>query len=92
MIETIYLYIGCLLWGFLLGGIYFGGLWITIKRLTLVKNQAVWMLASLVIRNLLVAVGFYPIVVQGWQETLFCLVGFIIIRMALTRRIKVQLS
>lgn len=92
MTETIYLYVGCLLWGFLLGAFYFGGLWLTLKRLTVVKNQALWMLGSLLIRNLLVAVGFYPVVLQGWQPTLICLVGFLVIRFILTQRIKVQTS
>ena len=92
MTETIYQNIGCLMWGSVLGAFYFGGLWLTVKRLTVVKNQALWMLASFVIRNLLVAVGFYPVVVLGWQPTLFCLPGFIVIRFVLTQRIKVQTS
>jgi len=91
MTETIYLYIGCLLWGSLLGAFYFGGLWLTVKRLTVVKNQALWILGSFVIRNLLVVVGFYPVVVQGWQPTLSCLAGVIVIRLTLTLRIKSQL-
>ena len=92
MTETIYLNVGCLLWGSLLGVFYFGGLWLTVKRLITVRNQALWMLGSLVIRNFLVAVGFYPIVVQGWQPTLICLFGFIVVRLILTQRIKVQTS
>ena len=92
MSETIYQNVGFLLWGVVLGLFYFGGLWFTVRHLGVVKHQALWMLSSFFIRNLLMAVGFYPVVLQGWRPTLFCLVGFIVIRFVLTRRIKVQIS
>lgn len=92
VIETIYPNAGALLWGIVLGLFYFGGLWLTMRRLHVVNHQALLMISSFFIRNLLVAVGFYPVVLQGWQPTLFCLVGFIVIRFVLTRRIKAQTS
>ena len=92
MSETIFQNTGFLLWGVVLGLIYFGGLWLTVRRLGVVKHQALRMLSSFFIRNFLVAAGFYPVVLQGWQPTLICLAGFIVIRFVLTRRIKVQIS
>jgi len=92
MIENIYLNAAVFFWGVVLGACYFGGLWLTVRRLSVVNNQALWILSSFVIRNLLVAIGFYPVVLQGWQLTLICLVGFIVIRFVLTQRIKVQTS
>lgn len=92
MSETIFQNVGYLLWGIVLGLFYFGGLWFTLRRLTVGRHLALWMFGSLVIRNLLVAVGFYPVVLQGWQSAFFCLAGFIMIRFILTRRIKAQIS
>ncbi len=97
MIENIFLNAGILntavfLWGVVLGVFYFGGLWLTVRRLSIVNHQALWMISSFFIRNLLVVVGFYPVVVQGWQQTLICLAGFIVIRFIMTQRIKVQTS
>lgn len=88
MNDTFFLNGGALLWGALLGLIYFGGLWLTIRRLPIVRHQALWLVSSLMVRNLLVAAGFYPVVIHGWQPALFCLTGIIIIRFILTRRIK----
>ncbi len=91
MNDVIFVNTGYLLWGAALGLFYFGGLWLTVRRLTTARHLALWMLGSFLIRNLLVAVGFYPVVLQGWQAALFCLVGFIVIRFILIRRIKVPI-
>ncbi|WP_305909489.1 ATP synthase subunit I [Methylomarinum sp. Ch1-1] len=90
MTESFYLYGAALLWGLLLGVFYFGGLWLTVRRLVEVKHQALWMLGSFLSRNLLAAAAFYPVALQGWQAMLFCLAGFIVVRMLLSRRIRVQ--
>ena len=93
MTEAVYLlYVAALCWGLLLGLLYFGGLWLTIRRLTAVKYQTLWILGSFVSRNLLAAIGFYPVVLQGWQPTLFCLLGFIVVRMTLSRRLKIKIN
>jgi F1F0 ATPase subunit 2 len=92
MIENIYLNAAVFFWGVVLGLLYFGGLWLTVRRLSVVNHQALWMISSFFIRNLVVVAGFYPVVLQGWRPTLICLVGFILIRFVLTQRIKVQPS
>ncbi len=79
--------IGVLAWGMLLGLMYFGGLWLTVRRLTDVKHQAIWVLGSLAIRNVLAVIGFFPVVKQGWQYALICLAGVITVRFILVRRI-----
>jgi len=87
MIEHSLAVIGTLLWGLLLGLVYFGGLWLTVRRLTTGKHQAIVMLGSFVIRNALMVIGFFPVIRQGWQTTLICLAGIIIVRFILIRRI-----
>ncbi len=92
MIENIYLLNALvLLWGIVLGGCYFGGLWLTVRRIGAAHHQALLMISSFFIRNLLAVAGFYPVVLQGWQPTVICLTGFIAIRLVLTRWIKVNL-
>ncbi|MBL6987432.1 MAG: ATP synthase subunit I [Methylobacter sp.] len=82
-----FLAVGVLLWGALLGLMYFGGLWLTLRRLTEVKRQTVWVLGSLAIRNILAVIGFFPVVKLGWQYALICLLGFTVLRFILVRRI-----
>lgn len=88
MTEELLRYGAALLWGLLLGLVYFGGLWFTVRRLPAVKHQGLWMLASFLLRNLLVAVSFYPVVLHGWLPTLICLAGLLIVRLSISRRIK----
>ncbi len=90
MIESILAAAAVLLWGGLVGLVYFGGLWLTVARLTKVKHQALWMLSSFVIRNLTAVAGFYPVVLMGWRPALYCLAGFILVRFVLVRRIRPQ--
>lgn len=88
MTEALLVYAVALCWGLLLGLLYFGGLWLTVKRLPVVKHQALWTLGSFLLRNLLAAAAFYPVVMRGWEATVVCLTGFIIVRMLMSRRIK----
>jgi F1F0 ATPase subunit 2 len=82
--------IGSLLWGSVLGFIYFGGLWLTVRRLATVKHQAILMLGSFVVRNALMVIGFLPVIKQGWQYALICLAGFTVVRFIMIRRINVR--
>jgi F1F0 ATPase subunit 2 len=79
--------IGVFLWGALLGLAYFGGLWLTVRRVTTMKHQTVWLLGSLAVRNALAALGFFPVVRLGWQYALLCLAGFVLLRLIWVRRI-----
>lgn len=88
MIETGFAVIGTLLWGGLLGLVYFGGLWLTVQRLATGKRQAILMAGSFIIRNAFVAIGFYPMIKQGWEYGLICLAGLLLVRFILIRRVK----
>lgn len=93
MIDNIYLLNAViLLWGMTLGLLYFGGLWLTVRRIGEVQHQALLMISSFFMRNLLVVAGFYPVVLQGWQPAVICLTGFIAIRLVLIRWIKTPLA
>ncbi len=76
--------------GFLLGLIFFGGLWWTIRRMLHSPRPALWMLGSLLLRLGIVSSGFWLIAGHDWKRMLASLAGFLIARFVLTRPSRVQ--
>lgn len=70
--------------GFLLGLIFFGGLWWTVQRMLHSARPALWMLGSLLLRMSIALYGFWLIGGQDWKRMLACLAGFFIARLVLT--------
>ena len=70
--------------GLLLGTIFFGGLWWTVRKGLSSKSPAVWFLGSLLLRMGIVLAGFYFIGRGDWQRLVVCLLGFIIARFMVT--------
>jgi len=67
--------------GILLGVIYFGGLWLTVSRLSRVKRPGLVTLGSLVLRLSALMVGFYLIMGEShWLQLLVCLGGVLVSR------------
>ena len=66
--------------GILLGMIFFGGLWFTVKKLTASKIPELWILSSFVFRIGIVLTGFYFIGIGDWKKLIVCLIGFIAAR------------
>jgi F1F0 ATPase subunit 2 len=66
--------------GLLLGTLFFGGLWFTVKKMVNAKVPALWVISSFVFRVGIVLVGFYYISLGNWQRLVICLLGFIIAR------------
>jgi F1F0 ATPase subunit 2 len=75
-----------LLFGVLLGGIFFGGLWWTVRKGLTARRPALWFFGSLMLRMATVIVGFLFIANGRWERMLACLTGFLIARGA-TRRL-----
>jgi F1F0 ATPase subunit 2 len=73
-----------LLAGVLLGAIFFGGLWWTIRRGVSSKQPAAWFFFSLLIRTGIALAGFYFLARGDWRRVLFCLLGFILARLLVT--------
>lgn len=69
-----------------LGLFYFGGLWLTVRRLERTGNPALLFGASLILRLSLTVLGFYFVMGGEWQRALACLAGFVIARRILTAR------
>ncbi len=68
--------------GLLLGTLFFGGLWFTVKKIVNAKMPVIWVISSFVFRVGITLVGFYYISFGNWQRLLICLLGFIIARYA----------
>lgn len=84
MNETLSL-ISALVAGFLLGVIFFGGLWWTIQKGLSSRQPALWFLGSLLLRTGTVLVGFYYASGNHWERLFICLPGFIVARLIMTR-------
>jgi F1F0 ATPase subunit 2 len=80
MMSEIPYMILALIGGMLLGVIFFGGLWLTVKKIIKSKTPALLMLSSFIFRIVIVLVGFYIIGLGDWKKLIICLIGFIIAR------------
>jgi F1F0 ATPase subunit 2 len=69
-----------LLAGCLLGAMFFGGLWWTVRRGLSAKHPAFWLFGSVMLRVSVTLVGFYFIGRGDWARLLVCLVGFVLVR------------
>jgi F1F0 ATPase subunit 2 len=71
--------------GLLLGAIFFGGLWWTVRKGIFSKSPAPWFLGSMLLRMSVVLAGFYFVGRGDWQRLVTCLIGFIIARFIVMR-------
>ena len=75
--------------GIMLGAIFFGGLWWTVRKGVSAKHPAFWFLGSMLLRTCIVVLGFYFILGDSWQRLLAGLLGFIVARIVVTRLTRV---
>jgi len=71
--------------GLLLGAIFFGGLWWTVRLGVASRRPALLFLGSLLLRTVVVVAGFYFVGDGHWQRLLACLFGFFAARIIVTR-------
>ena len=87
MNETLSLALA-LVTGVLLGAVFFGGLWWTVRKVVLSKRSTLWFFVSLLMRTSIILAGFYLIAQGHWERLLMCFLGFVVARpivMGLTR-------
>jgi F1F0 ATPase subunit 2 len=70
--------------GLLLGAIFFGGLWWTVRKGVLSPHPALWFFGSLLVRMSIALAGFYFVGRGHWERLLACLLGFVLARLAVT--------
>src|SRR5512146_1980941 len=66
--------------GGVLGGIFFGGLWWTVRKSIASRQPALWFLGSFLLRTAVVLAGLYLIGRGQWERLAVCLVGFVMAR------------
>ena len=71
--------------GVLLGVMFFGGLWWTVRKGFSSKQPALWFFASLLLRISIALAGFYFVSGGHWERLLVCLFGFVLARLIVTR-------
>jgi len=76
--------------GLALGAFYFITLWRTVKGLPDTPRPVRLILGSFVLRMAVVLPGFYFVMVGEWQRLAIALIGFILMRMFLTRRLGID--
>jgi F1F0 ATPase subunit 2 len=70
--------------GVLLGAMFFGGLWWTVRKGVSSKQPALWFVGSLLLRTSITLVGFYVVARGHWERLLLCLLGFVMARLVVT--------
>ena len=71
--------------GGVLGTIFFGGLWWTVRRGVSSEQPALWFLASMLTRMSVALGGFYLVAGGHWARLVACLLGFVTARVVVTR-------
>jgi F1F0 ATPase subunit 2 len=84
MNETLSLVLA-LMAGVVLGGIFFGSLWWTVRKCVSSKQPALWFFGSGLLRMTVVLAGFYFVAQGHWERLLACLLGFVMARAIVTR-------
>jgi F1F0 ATPase subunit 2 len=71
--------------GGLIGTFYFGGLWLTVKRIPTSAKPHLLLVSSFFLRMAAALAAFYALIPWGWQALAAALLGMLISRQVLTR-------
>ena len=71
--------------GVLLGAVFFGGLWFTVRRGLTSHQPALWFLGSMLLRTAIAVAGFYFVMQGDWRRLAACLAGFLVARVCVLR-------
>jgi F1F0 ATPase subunit 2 len=70
--------------GVLLGAMFFGGLWWTVRKGLTSTQPALWFAGSLLVRTAIALAGFYLVARGHWERLVLCLLGFVVARLVVT--------
>ena len=71
--------------GILLATIFYGGLWLTVRRRVSSRSLGAWLIGSFLLRATIAVSGFYFVSREDWRNLVTCLLGFVIGRIAVTQ-------
>lgn len=75
---------GLIVFGMILGVIFFGGLWLTIRKMPTAKWPVLLFLCSLISRTFVVLAGIWYVAAGDATSIAACLLGFIALRFLAT--------
>lgn len=78
--------------GGLLGALFFGGLWWTVRRGVSSARPGLWFIVSLLLRSSIVLAGFYYVGRGHWERLVACLLGFILARFIVLRLTRISVE
>ena len=78
--------------GLALGAFYFGGLWLTVRRLPEARQPALLTLGSLTARLGVTLLGVYLVTGGQWAKIGVCMLGFFVMRTILVQRWQPRVS
>ncbi|NMM36529.1 MAG: ATP synthase subunit I [Glaciimonas sp.] len=70
--------------GTVLGTIFFGGLWWTVRKSVAARQPALWVFGSLLLRMSIALAGFYFVSGGQLKRLMACILGFFIARLAVS--------
>jgi F1F0 ATPase subunit 2 len=73
-----------------LGVFYFGGLWLTTRRIPGSRRPALMTLGSFAVRSVICLLGFYLVVGNGLTALLLSLAGFVLTKIAVVHRLGIM--
>jgi F1F0 ATPase subunit 2 len=71
--------------GLVLGIVFFGGLWWTVRRALSSGQAAIWLSGSFMARTVITLAGFYFAGQGDWRRMVGCVVGFLGARVCVVR-------
>jgi F1F0 ATPase subunit 2 len=75
--------------GAMIGIVFFGGLWWTVRRAVELPIPALWFLGSSILRTGFALAGFWLVTGGNWRSVIACLAGFVAARLLVTWRTRV---
>lgn len=72
--------------GVVLGLIYFGGLWITVNKVSGARRPYLLLTGSFLLRTALILVGFYLLLLYNWVYLILAMTTFIVTRQVVIQR------
>jgi F1F0 ATPase subunit 2 len=83
MNETLTLFLSWIAGG-MLGTIFFGCLWWTIRKGASAGQPALWFIVSFLLRMSIALAGFFFVAQGHWERLVLCLLGFVMARVVVT--------
>ncbi|MDD2540837.1 MAG: ATP synthase subunit I [Desulfuromonadaceae bacterium] len=71
--------------GGVIGLFFFGGLWWTVRKGVSAQQPVLWFFGSMVLRMCVALAGFYIVSNRHLDRLMFCLLGFFLARIIVTR-------